>query len=234
FRLCRCGFARLPAGLALRRLPARFSGKLLVEHLFGERIERRIDRNQRRLGRRRRMRLPGLSALRTEHAPPLRPDRRIGDLVTRAAMRTGNDDRQGFGRGHGPNHRKPALILLKSGSARRRPKSRPGGGGLDEGGCYDAFRLIRRETGLIEFASVGLRYGQGPEILRDLTFRIEPGTFHFLTGPSGSGKTSLLQLLLLSLKPSRGTLTMFGRNVSRLNQDSLLDMRRHIGIVFQE
>lgn len=87
---------------------------------------------------------------------------------------------------------------------------------------------------MIEFANVGLRYGQGPEILRDLSFRIEPGSFHFLTGPSGSGKTSLLRLLLLSLKPSRGTLTMFKRDVSRLDHDSLLDMRRHIGIVFQE
>ena len=87
---------------------------------------------------------------------------------------------------------------------------------------------------MIEFSNVGLRYGQGPEILRDLNFRIEPGTFHFLTGPSGSGKTSLLRLLLLSLRPSRGTLTMFGRNVSALDHDSLLDMRRHIGIVFQE
>jgi cell division transport system ATP-binding protein len=87
---------------------------------------------------------------------------------------------------------------------------------------------------VIEFTSVGLRYGNGPEILRDLTFNIEPGSFHFLTGPSGSGKTSLLRLLLLSLKPSRGRLTMFGRNVSALDQDSLLEMRRHIGIVFQE
>ena len=87
---------------------------------------------------------------------------------------------------------------------------------------------------MIEFTNVGLRYGHGPEILRDLNFRIEPGSFHFLTGPSGSGKTSLLRLLLLSLKPSRGTVTMFGRDVADLNQDSLLDMRRHIGIVFQE
>lgn len=87
---------------------------------------------------------------------------------------------------------------------------------------------------MIEFNNVGLRYGHGPEILRDLTFRIEPGSFHFLTGPSGSGKTSLLKMLLLSLKPSRGTVTMFGQDVSNLDQDSLLKMRRHIGIVFQE
>ena len=87
---------------------------------------------------------------------------------------------------------------------------------------------------MIEFTNVGLRYGHGPEILRDLSFRIEPGSFHFLTGPSGSGKTSLLRLLLLSLKPSRGNVTMFGRDVGALDQDALLDMRRHIGIVFQE
>ena len=87
---------------------------------------------------------------------------------------------------------------------------------------------------MIEFTNVGLRYGQGPEILRDLSFRIEPGSFHFLTGPSGSGKTSLLRLLLLSLKPSRGTVRMFDRDVGALDRDSLLEMRRHIGIVFQE
>ena len=87
---------------------------------------------------------------------------------------------------------------------------------------------------MIEFSNVGLRYGQGPEILRDLTFKIEPGSFHFLTGPSGSGKTSLLKLLLLSLKPTRGRVTLFGNDTSKLDQDALLQMRRHIGIVFQE
>lgn len=87
---------------------------------------------------------------------------------------------------------------------------------------------------MIEFENVGLRYGHGPEILRDLTFKIDPGSFHFLTGPSGSGKTSLLKMLLLSLKPSRGRVQMFGQDVTDLDQDSLLRMRRHIGIVFQE
>jgi cell division transport system ATP-binding protein len=87
---------------------------------------------------------------------------------------------------------------------------------------------------LIEFSDVGLRYGNGPEVLHDLTFSVEPGSFHFLTGPSGAGKTSLLRLLLLSLKPSRGRVTMLGEDVSNLTQDRLLQMRRHIGIVFQE
>jgi cell division transport system ATP-binding protein len=87
---------------------------------------------------------------------------------------------------------------------------------------------------LIAFENVGLRYGHGPEILKDLTFAIDPGSFHFLTGPSGSGKTSLLRLLLLSLKPTRGAVSMFGEDVTRLDRDRLLQMRRHIGIVFQE
>jgi cell division transport system ATP-binding protein len=91
-----------------------------------------------------------------------------------------------------------------------------------------------RNARVIEFTNVGLRYGHGPEILRDLSFNIKPGSFHFLTGPSGSGKTSLLRLLLLSLKPTRGTVKLFQRDVSALDQDQLLDMRRHIGIVFQE
>ncbi|WP_421952319.1 cell division ATP-binding protein FtsE [Pelagibacterium sp.] len=87
---------------------------------------------------------------------------------------------------------------------------------------------------MIAFENVGLRYGHGPEILKDLTFAISPGSFHFLTGPSGSGKTSLLRLLLLSLKPTRGSVSMFGEDVSALDRDRLLQMRRHIGIVFQE
>jgi cell division transport system ATP-binding protein len=89
-------------------------------------------------------------------------------------------------------------------------------------------------SAVIEFQNVGLRYGNGPEILQDLNFSIEPGTFHFLTGPSGAGKTSLLRLLLLSIRPTRGKVTMFGEDVSNLSQDRLLQLRRYIGIVFQE
>lgn len=101
--------------------------------------------------------------------------------------------------------------------------------------CYDAHAIdSETERRVIEFTNVGLRYGQGPEILRNLTFRIEAGSFHFLTGPSGSGKTSLLRLLLLSLRPTIGNLSLFGQDVSRLDQDGLLRLRRHIGIVFQE
>ena len=87
---------------------------------------------------------------------------------------------------------------------------------------------------MVRFENVGLRYGLGPEVLRDLTFRIDPHSFQFLTGPSGAGKTSLLRLLFLSLKPTRGLITLFGHDIAVLGKDSLSTLRRRIGLVFQD
>jgi cell division transport system ATP-binding protein len=87
---------------------------------------------------------------------------------------------------------------------------------------------------VVRFENVGLRYGLGPEVLRDLSFRIDPHSFQFLTGPSGAGKTSLLRLLYLSLKPTRGLITLFGHDVATLAPDALATLRRRIGIVFQD
>jgi cell division transport system ATP-binding protein len=87
---------------------------------------------------------------------------------------------------------------------------------------------------VVRFENVGLRYGLGPEVLRDLSFRIDPHSFQFLTGPSGAGKTSMLRLLYLSLKPTRGLITLFGHDVATLSPDALATLRRRIGIVFQD
>jgi cell division transport system ATP-binding protein len=87
---------------------------------------------------------------------------------------------------------------------------------------------------VVRFENVGLRYGLGPEVLRDLTFRIDSHSFQFLTGPSGAGKTSLLRLLFLSLRPTRGLLTVFNHDTATLSKDSLATLRRRIGIVFQD
>ena len=87
---------------------------------------------------------------------------------------------------------------------------------------------------MIRFDNVGLRYGQGPEILRDVTFHVLPGSFHFLTGPSGAGKTSLLRLLFMSLRPTRGLIFVFGENVADLPRNGRAALRRRIGIVFQD
>lgn len=87
---------------------------------------------------------------------------------------------------------------------------------------------------MIRFENVGLRYGLGPEVLRDVNFHLLPGSFHFLTGPSGAGKTSLLRLLLMSLKPSRGLISLFNQDVANIPSEERSELRRRIGIVFQD
>ncbi len=87
---------------------------------------------------------------------------------------------------------------------------------------------------MVTFENVGLRYGMGGETLRDITFRIEPQSFQFLTGPSGAGKTTLLKLILFTLKPTRGMISLFGRDVASLDKDAVTALRRRIGVVFQE
>lgn len=87
---------------------------------------------------------------------------------------------------------------------------------------------------MIRFENVGLRYGMGPEVLKDISFHIEAGSFHFLTGHSGAGKTTLLQLLFLSMRPTRGLISMFGQDIATLSRSQLPDWRRRIGVVFQE
>ncbi|MFL5259383.1 MAG: cell division ATP-binding protein FtsE [Hyphomicrobiales bacterium] len=82
--------------------------------------------------------------------------------------------------------------------------------------------------------SVGLRYGYGPEVLKDVTFRLNPGEFRFLTGPSGAGKTSLLRLLFLALSPTRGFMSLFGQDATSISKRMMPLIRRRIGIVFQE
>jgi cell division transport system ATP-binding protein len=87
---------------------------------------------------------------------------------------------------------------------------------------------------VVAFNGVSLRYGRASEVLKDLTFELAPGSFHFLTGASGAGKTSLLRLIHLALKPSRGLISLFGRDVARLKRRDLPMMRRRIGVVLQD
>ena len=87
---------------------------------------------------------------------------------------------------------------------------------------------------MVRFENVGMRYGTGPEVLRDITLRLDAGSFHFLTGPSGAGKTSLLRLIALAERPSRGLVSLFGEDLSRVTRAALAPLRRKIGIVFQD
>ena len=87
---------------------------------------------------------------------------------------------------------------------------------------------------MIKFENIGLRYGVGPEVLTDIHFTLDRGSFHFLSGPSGAGKTSLLRLLYLGIQPTRGQMTMFGQNVSDLDRNEMALIRQKIGVVFQD
>ena len=87
---------------------------------------------------------------------------------------------------------------------------------------------------IIEFSSVGLRYGMGPEVLHDVSFSIARGAFRFIKGPSGAGKSSLLRLLYLGRLPSRGEVRLFGTSVRSVKRGQLPALRRRIGVVFQD
>ena len=87
---------------------------------------------------------------------------------------------------------------------------------------------------IVRFENVGLRYGNGPEILKDINLTLETGSFNFLTGASGAGKTSLMRMLFLALKPTRGMISLFGENTGGLQRGKVPDVRRRIGVVFQE
>ncbi|MCP5382366.1 MAG: cell division ATP-binding protein FtsE [Kordiimonadaceae bacterium] len=87
---------------------------------------------------------------------------------------------------------------------------------------------------MVEFRNVSMSYDKGHEVLNDISFKLEPGSMHFLTGPSGAGKTSLLKLMYLAQRPSRGEIMMFGRDVAKAMRDDLPKLRRRIGVVFQD
>ena len=93
---------------------------------------------------------------------------------------------------------------------------------------------MKNEQAIIDMKNVGIRYDQAPEKLSDINVSLKRGSFHFLTGKSGAGKTSLLSMMYLAQKPSRGVLNVFGKNVNFTNRDSLALLRRRIGVVFQD
>ncbi len=86
----------------------------------------------------------------------------------------------------------------------------------------------------IDLDRVSLRYASSEDVLSDVTLELKRGDFAFLTGPSGAGKTSLLKLLYLAIRPSRGEVRLFGRNTNRLSRRELAATRRRVGVVFQE
>ena len=94
--------------------------------------------------------------------------------------------------------------------------------------------FLPRLNPVIRLTNVGLKYDSGPDVLTDVTFHLRPGSFHFLHGESGAGKTSLLRLMFMSLHPSRGEIRMFNEDITAVKPQKRSQMRRRIGIVFQD
>jgi cell division transport system ATP-binding protein len=95
-------------------------------------------------------------------------------------------------------------------------------------------RAAQGAAEIVQFDNVGLRYGTDREVLSDVSFTLFPGSFYFLTGASGAGKTSLLKLLYLAQRPSRGAIRMFGTDAITTPRDKLPLLRRRLGVVFQD
>jgi len=88
--------------------------------------------------------------------------------------------------------------------------------------------------GMVRLDDIGMRYGRGPEVLHGISLSLPEGSFHWLTGPSGAGKTSLIRLLSLTERPSRGTISLFGQNPDALGRKARQALRRQIGVVYQD
>ncbi|MBI6628720.1 cell division ATP-binding protein FtsE [Pontibaca salina] len=86
---------------------------------------------------------------------------------------------------------------------------------------------------MIELENVGYSYGGG-ELLSDVSVRLSPGSFHFLTGPSGAGKTTLMKLCYGALQPTTGRVRAFDADMAGLDRDQMALLRRRVGVVHQD
>jgi len=90
------------------------------------------------------------------------------------------------------------------------------------------------EDFVVRFDDVSMHYGAGNDVLSRISFSLVPGSFHFLTGRSGAGKSTLLRLMYLAHRPTQGRVELFGHDSTILSRRELPDIRRRIGIVFQD
>jgi cell division transport system ATP-binding protein len=90
------------------------------------------------------------------------------------------------------------------------------------------------QSTILRFQNVGFNYAGGPELLRDVSFSLQPGTLTFLTGQTGSGKSTILRLCNAREKPCQGDIFALGSNVSKSNGAELAGLRKRIGAVFQD
>lgn len=86
---------------------------------------------------------------------------------------------------------------------------------------------------MIELQNAAYNYGGG-DMLSEISLKLAPGSFHFLTGPSGAGKSTFLKLCYMELTATAGQVTMFGKDVRSMSRDDIARTRRRIGVVHQD
>ena len=86
----------------------------------------------------------------------------------------------------------------------------------------------------VRLSAVSFGYAESPGVLRDVNLILPRGSFHFLTGASGAGKSSLLRLLTLADRPTDGRISLFGNDVTEVSSKHRPDLRRRMGVVFQD
>ena len=87
---------------------------------------------------------------------------------------------------------------------------------------------------MISFEAVAKRYGNGREALKNISLHVAPGEMVFLTGRSGAGKSTILKLIALLERPTRGRVAVSGEDTSRLRAGRVPAFRRRVGVVFQD
>jgi cell division transport system ATP-binding protein len=85
---------------------------------------------------------------------------------------------------------------------------------------------------MIQFFHVSKTYDRQPAI-KDVSFRVKKGEFVYLTGPSGAGKSTIMRLMLCADEPDEGQILIAGRNIARLKQKDIPQLRRGMGIIFR-
>ncbi|MCK5123293.1 MAG: cell division ATP-binding protein FtsE [Candidatus Pacebacteria bacterium] len=87
---------------------------------------------------------------------------------------------------------------------------------------------------MILFDNVSKIYNDDSVALKDVNFKVEKGEFISIVGQSGAGKSTLLKMIFAEEKPTEGDVFIKGKNISKIKNNKLPILRRHIGVVFQD
>ena len=176
---------------------------------------------------------PGVTTICALHIAPAFRDRVFGDFILRGAVRADqtHPDLDDFYRPISKTNQPCKLLVTAHVFHSKYLINQSAIATTGSVGNY--YALDESEHSVIELATAAYSYS-GNDLLKDLTLRLAPGSFHFLTGPSGAGKTTLLRLCYIELLPTSGLVQIFNRDVTTLSRDEVALARRRIGVVHQD